>query len=86
MVFIPFKNLLCLIVQRNTYRYRIALFGFFGMYSMASFTTFSLVILYRSLTLHPISVWKMKMSLCISSCGVADRSALKILSLSSRLI
>ena len=29
MVFIPFKNLLCLIVQRNTYRYRIALFGFF---------------------------------------------------------
>ena len=61
-------------------------FVFLGMYSMASLTTFSLVIRYRSLTRQPISVWNINISLCIASCGVADRSALKILSLSSSAV
>lgn len=58
MVFIPFGEfpLPCRSTVRTVTGFPS--FVFFCMYSTAPFTMFSLVILYRSLTLHPISVWK----------------------------
>ena len=44
------------------------------------------VMRYRSLTRHAISVWNINISLCIASCGVADRPALIILSFSSSVM
>lgn len=44
------------------------------------------VMRYRSLTRQPISVWNINISLCFASCGVADRSALIILSFSSSVM